>query len=88
LIQKNRSGGLEVGYAFSRAAWSMGYATELVQFSLAYAFGVLAAPDVHAYAKPANVASRRVLGKCGFNLLRYEPALERNHYLRSAPRAA
>ena len=80
--------GLEVGYAFARAAWGLGYATELVQFSLTYAFGVLAALEVHAYAKPANTASHRVLGKCGFNLLRYEPSLERNHYLRSAPSAA
>ena len=76
----------EVGYAFARAAWGLGYATELVQFSLTYAFGVLAALEVHAYAKPANTASHRVLGKCGFNLLRYEPSLERNHYLRSAPK--
>jgi RimJ/RimL family protein N-acetyltransferase len=29
---------------------------------------------------PENQASARVLKKCGFKFLRYEPALDRNHY--------
>ena len=31
-------------------------------------------------AMPKNEPSIKVLTKCGFNLLRYEPALRRNHY--------
>ena len=80
--------GLEVGYAFAPASWGKGYATELVQFSLGYAFGMLSAQEVHAFAKPANAASTRVLEKCGFSILRYEPSLQRNHYLVCAPSAA
>jgi len=80
--------GLEVGYAFSPAAWGQGYATELVQFSLGHAFGVLAAQEVHAFARPQNEPSIRVLLKSGFRLLRYEPSLGRNHYLVNGARGA
>ena len=73
--------GLEVSYAFAPAVWGQGYATELVQASLSIAFGSLAAPEVNAFAKPENSTSARVLEKCGFGLLRYEPRLERNHFL-------
>jgi [ribosomal protein S5]-alanine N-acetyltransferase len=73
--------GLEVSYAFAPSAWGLGYATELVRSSLEYAFGALAAPEVHAFARPENSSSVRVLKKCGFLLLRFEESLERNHYL-------
>jgi RimJ/RimL family protein N-acetyltransferase len=80
--------GLEVSYAFSPIAWGKGYATELVQASLACAFGPLAVSVVHAFAKKQNTASVRVLEKCGFAYLCYEPRLERSHYLVKAPGAA
>ena len=73
--------GLEVGYAFAPSAWGQGFATELVQYALAHAFAVLAAPEVHAFARPANQPSIRVLEKCGFRFLRHEPSLARHHYL-------
>jgi RimJ/RimL family protein N-acetyltransferase len=34
----------------------------------------------HMRFRPENQASIRVLEKCGFTFVRYEPALERNHY--------
>ena len=80
--------GLEVSYAFSPSAWSKGYAIELVQVSLAYAFGPLCAHEVNAFAKKESAASVRVLEKSGFSLLRYEPRLKRNHYLAAVPSAA
>ena len=80
--------GLEVSYAFAPDTWGQGYATELVTHSVAYAFKVLSAKEVHAFAKPHNAASVRVLQKCGFGLLRYEPSLERNHYLATRHSAA
>jgi ribosomal-protein-alanine N-acetyltransferase len=73
--------GLEVSYAFAPGSWGQGFGTELVQASLAHAFDILQAPEVHAFAKPQNVGSVRVLEKNGFALLRYEPLLKRNHYL-------
>ncbi len=80
--------GLEVIYAFAPRAWGLGYATELVQASLGFAFGNIGATEVHAFAKPQNAASARVLQKCGFSLLRYEPALERDHFVAASTRAA
>jgi RimJ/RimL family protein N-acetyltransferase len=62
--------GLEVSYAFSPACWGKGYATELVP-----------AREVHAFSRPENARSIRVLEKAGFSYLRYEPRLQRNHYL-------
>ena len=79
--------GLEVAYAFSPLVWGKGYATELVLYSLKYAFEQLSVKEVHAYAKPQNARSSRVLLKCGFSYQRYEPSIERNHYLTYAPSA-
>jgi [ribosomal protein S5]-alanine N-acetyltransferase len=79
---------LEVSYAFSPSTWGRGYATELVNASLACAFGPLQEREVHAFAKPENTGSVRVLAKCGFLHLRYEPRLQRGHYIVKAPSAA
>jgi RimJ/RimL family protein N-acetyltransferase len=73
--------GLEVSYAFSPACWGKGYATELVQAALATAAALLPAREVHAFSRPENARSIRVLEKAGFSYLRYEPRLQRNHYL-------
>ena len=72
--------GPEVSYFFHPAYWGRGLATELVRASLEHGFGALALPAIGAFARPENVASIRVLEKCGFRLLGWEPVLERNHY--------
>ena len=73
--------GLEVSYAFAPSAWGQGLASELVRASLAWAFEVLSAPEVQAFARPENEASVRVLRRCGFRYLRHEPALDRGHFV-------
>ena len=45
--------------------WGKGYATEATHFFLDYAFTVLKAEKVNAYAFQGNGASLRVLEKCG-----------------------
>ena len=72
--------GVEVRYFLHPAHWGRGLATELVRASLRHGFETLSLPAIGAFARPANAASIRVLEKCGFGLLGYEPALERNHY--------
>jgi [ribosomal protein S5]-alanine N-acetyltransferase len=72
--------GPEVSYFFHPAHWGRGLATELVRASVEHGFGALALPAIGAFARPENAASIRVLEKCGFRLLGWEPALERNHY--------
>ena len=72
--------GIEVSYFVSRAAAGEGYASELVRAALDCAFGELGIDRIVAFARPENAASIRVLTKCGFEFVRYEPELERNHY--------
>ena len=80
--------GLEVSYVFGQSYWGNGFATELVEYSLAHAFTTLSAKEVNSFVMPENVASIKVLQKCGFQLLRYESRLKRNHYRMSAPSEA
>lgn len=72
--------GVEVAYYLDPQVWGRGYATELVEASLAYAFENVELPLIGAFAHPENRASQRVLEKCGFQYLGYEPKLARNHY--------
>jgi ribosomal-protein-alanine N-acetyltransferase len=43
---------------------------------------VLALPEVRAFARPDNAASRRVLERAGFEVVRFIPAMERFLYRR------
>jgi RimJ/RimL family protein N-acetyltransferase len=73
--------GVEVAYCLHPAYWGRGYATELVRAALQVGFGALAMPKIIAFAHGENAGSIRVLEKCGFTLLGYEPRLDRNHYV-------
>jgi RimJ/RimL family protein N-acetyltransferase len=72
--------GIEVSYYFHRDYWGRGLATELVRAALQHGFGALGLDAVGAFVRPANTASVRVLEKCGFARLGYEPRLERDRY--------
>lgn len=61
----NRDGERQVGYQLGRAFWGRGAATEGLRQLLA----VEKARPLHAHVAKANVASVRVLEKCGFALL-------------------
>lgn len=77
--------GLEVGYIFHPRVWGRGLATQLVRASLAAAFRHDDVPQVNAYVRPANEASRRVLAKNGFARRSFVPALEREWYQARRP---
>jgi len=62
----------ELGYRLVKPWWGKGLATETAQAWLDYAFGELALPEVIAFSHPDNVASVRVMQKCGFEFLRDE----------------
>jgi [ribosomal protein S5]-alanine N-acetyltransferase len=79
--------GLEISYAFDPAHWGLGLATALLQHSITHAFAELQLPRLSAFAMADNVASIRVLQKCGFAFMRYESSLARNHYRLSSPAA-
>ena len=72
--------GIEIAYCFHPDHWGRGYATELVCAALDVGFGELAMETIVAFVHQENLGSARVLAKCGFRLVGYEPKLDRNHY--------
>jgi ribosomal-protein-alanine N-acetyltransferase len=56
---------VEVAYHIARRHWGRGFATEAACGAIRYGFEVLELPRVVAVVNPANIASRRVLDKCG-----------------------
>ena len=59
---------IALGYAFGRAYWGRGYATEASRSVLGEAFGPLDLDHVVAITREANAGSRKVLKKLGFRL--------------------
>lgn len=55
----------DIGYRLKPRFWGRGYATEATLFFLEYAFTVLRAQEVNAFAFSNNGVSLRVLEKCG-----------------------
>jgi RimJ/RimL family protein N-acetyltransferase len=56
---------VEVGYRFLKEHWGRGYATESALVSIAYGFEEVGLERIVAVALESNLASRRVLEKCG-----------------------
>lgn len=61
--------GIEIGYAFLQAAWGRGFATELTNEGVRYAFETAGLEKLFAVTTTDNIASQRVLLKCGFTPL-------------------
>jgi RimJ/RimL family protein N-acetyltransferase len=64
-----REGAVELGYWVARADWGRGVASAAVRQFLAQ----VSARPLMAYVAEHNLASRRVLEKCGFEVLRLQP---------------
>lgn len=74
--------GVELGYYFHPDAWGKGFASELTKAALQEADEALKLPKVAAFARQENTASRRLLAKAGFTLVRYVPEMERFYFER------
>lgn len=61
--------GPEIGYWLGEPWWGKGYATEMVEAIVDLAFRVTDLDALFAGTRAANMASRRVLGKCGFRFI-------------------
>jgi ribosomal-protein-alanine N-acetyltransferase len=61
---------VEVAWAIIPERWGQGLATELARAAIEAAFGQLALPEIVAFTLPDNLASRRVMEKCGFEFER------------------
>ena len=57
---------LSLGYALAFEAWGKGYASEAVEAMADAAFTMTRAVEINANVFATNLASRRVLEKCGF----------------------
>jgi [ribosomal protein S5]-alanine N-acetyltransferase len=56
---------IDLGYRFKRKFWGKGYATEAATRTIEYAKDPLKLSIIHAFAHVDNVASWKVLEKCG-----------------------
>jgi RimJ/RimL family protein N-acetyltransferase len=62
----SRNGEPELDYILSPSVWGRGFASEAVKAVLSTLFTLTGVKRVLASTRPANIASRRVLEKCGF----------------------
>ncbi len=53
------------GYALNQHYWGQGYMPEVLQVAFTYAFTVLGTQRIHAECERENIASARVMQKCG-----------------------
>ena len=60
---------VEVGYRFYKTHWSKGYATESTKAAIYYGFNTLNLKTIYAHAHIENIASLKVLEKCGLQFI-------------------
>ena len=58
---------IDLGYRFMKKAWGFGYATEAAFACIKYGFEKLGLQHIVGRSLPGNIASVRVLEKCGMN---------------------
>lgn len=63
---------IEIGYALDKICWGKGYASEAAQALVQYADDALGEKKLVAYTDENNLASNRVLEKCGFQRIGHE----------------
>ncbi|MBN8571378.1 MAG: GNAT family N-acetyltransferase [Ignavibacteria bacterium] len=68
LTEGKQTGTVEVGYALFSEFWGKGYASEITEFFTEFAKTYDDINEVIAIINPENIASSRVLKKCGYTL--------------------
>ena len=63
---------VDLGYRFKKNFWGNGYATEAARACIKYGFATLNLQRIVGRALPANLASIKVLEKCGMKYLHEE----------------
>lgn len=78
---------VEISWRLAREHWGHGYATEAATAALAFGFGDRALEEIVAFTVPANILSRRVMGRLGMRRSPADdfehPAIAEGHPLRS-----
>ncbi len=62
----------DLGYRFFQKFWGNGYATEAAKKTIEYGFQVLQLPGIFAAAHIENIASQKVIEKCGMYFDNYK----------------
>lgn len=65
-IDPHRQNEIQLGYALLKEYWGKGYATESTLAGKQYAFNVMKLPKMVAITETENIASQKVLLRCGF----------------------
>ncbi len=78
--------GIELAYRLRRDRWGRGYASEAGQAAVEFAFAEIRLTRLIGLVEPANVASVRVLEKCGFDRVGRRNILGREAYIYEAMR--
>ncbi|HRG23257.1 MAG TPA: GNAT family N-acetyltransferase [Chitinophagaceae bacterium] len=60
---------VDLGYRFIKTAWGKGYASEAAMASINYGFEKLGLRRIVGRAMPGNIASLKVLEKCGMRFV-------------------
>lgn len=60
---------VEVGYRFYKKNWNNGYATESTKAAIQYGFNTLKLKTIFAHAHINNIASHKVIAKCGLQFV-------------------
>lgn len=60
---------IDLGYRFAPASWGKGYATEAAFSCIRHGFEKLGMEKIVGRAEPGNLASTRVLEKCGMHYI-------------------
>jgi ribosomal-protein-alanine N-acetyltransferase len=69
---------VEVGYGFLPEHWGNGYATEVLNALLEWAFANIDIPEIVACTSSDNLASKRVIEKCGMKFYKQELVDDKN----------
>jgi len=67
-----QEGKLEISYQLVKSAWNKGYATEITNSLVRYCFENFPIQEICACTVIDNLASKKVLDKCGFKLIKTE----------------
>lgn len=62
----------EVGYRLKKELWGKGIATEATKAAITYGFNTLGLQTIHAHVDAQNLASARVLQKCGMHFVGHD----------------
>ncbi len=65
-LKKHDAGFVDLGYRLLKSWWGKGVATEASLASLKHGFEALGLKEIVARSVPENIASIRVMDKCGF----------------------